>query len=54
MGRDNPKDIFDIFLIDKFYSYDYKEILKVAHAKSGFRNAGSKFYFFDWQYFWRS
>jgi len=38
MGRDNPKDIFDIFLIDKFYSYDYQEILKIAHKKSGFNN----------------
>lgn len=38
MGRDNPKDIFDIYLLDKFTQFDFKEILSVAHEKSGFSN----------------
>jgi len=38
MGRDNPKDIFDIFLIDKFYKYNCKDILNIAHQKAGFSN----------------
>lgn len=36
IGRDNPKDIFDIYLICKFYKFDWKEILKSAHQKAGF------------------
>ncbi len=36
IGRDNPKDIFDIFLIDKYYQIDWKSILDVAHKKAGF------------------
>jgi len=36
MGRDNPKDIFDILLIDKYYSYNWKDILEIAHKKAGF------------------
>jgi len=36
MGRDNPKDIFDIFLIDKYYKYNWKAILEIAHKKAGF------------------
>ncbi len=38
IGRDSAKDIFDIYLIDKFYNYDYKEILNVAHDKAEFSN----------------
>jgi len=38
IGRDNPKDIFDIFLLDTFYDFDYVEILKIAHEKAGFNN----------------
>lgn len=38
VGRDNPKDIFDIYLINKFYTYDMKEILDIAHQKAGFNN----------------
>lgn len=38
MGRDNPKDIFDIYLIDKCYSYCWNEILGVAHTKNDFNN----------------
>lgn len=38
MGRDNPKDIFDIYLLDKFTHFDFKEIISVAHDKSGFSN----------------
>jgi len=36
MGRDNPKDIFDIYLIWKYYSFSWNEILKVAHKKAVF------------------
>ncbi len=36
IGRDNAKDIFDIYLIDKFYDLDWKKMLEVAHQKSGF------------------
>jgi len=36
MGRDNPKDIFDIFLICKFYTFNWKEMLQWAHQKAGF------------------
>ncbi len=38
ISRDSAKDIFDIYLIDKFYNYDYKEILSVAHDKAEFSN----------------
>ena len=36
IGRDNPKDIFDIYLISKFYNIDWNEILKSAREKSVF------------------
>ena len=36
IGRDNPKDIFDIYLISKYYRFDWKEILESAHQKAGF------------------
>jgi len=36
IGRDNPKDIFDIFLIYKNFACDWKSILEVAHKKAGF------------------
>ena len=36
MDRDNVKDIFDIYMICKFYTFDWKEILKSAHEKSFF------------------
>lgn len=38
VGRDNPKDVFDIFLICNFYAFDWKDILKSAHLKAGFTN----------------
>jgi len=38
MGRDNPKDIFDIYLIMKFFKYNLKDILEVAHQKAFFYN----------------
>jgi len=38
IGRDNPKDVFDIFLICKYYNFDWKEILDAAHEKAGFSN----------------
>ena len=36
IGRDNPKDIFDIYLINKYYSIDWSEILESAQEKSVF------------------
>jgi len=36
VGRDNPKDIFDIYLIAKFYSFSWKDILDSAHEKAIF------------------
>ena len=36
IGRDNPKDVFDICLISKYYRFDWKEILESAHQKAGF------------------
>ncbi len=36
IGRDNPKDIFDLYLIAKHYSFSWKEILEVAQKKSHF------------------
>lgn len=36
VGRDNPKDIFDIYLISKFYDFNWNEILEIAHKKAGF------------------
>ncbi len=38
IGRDNPKDIFDIYLIWKFYDFKWSEILDAAHQKVGFTN----------------
>lgn len=38
IGRDNPKDVFDIYLIWKFYDFSWKEILDSAHKKAGFSN----------------
>jgi len=38
VGRDNPKDIFDIYLLDKFADYDFKHIVDIAHQKAGFEN----------------
>lgn len=36
IGRDNPKDIFDIYLIWKYYKFDWTEIAQSAHEKAGF------------------
>lgn len=36
IGRDDPKDIFDIYLIAKFYSFSWVDMLESAHAKAGF------------------
>ncbi len=38
IGRDNPKDIFDIYLISKFYQINWTNILVSAHEKAGFSN----------------
>ncbi len=38
IGRDNPKDIFDLYLLDKFNNFDFKELLDFAHKKAGFSN----------------
>lgn len=36
IGRDNPKDIFDIYLISTYYSFDWQEILDSAEEKASF------------------
>ena len=36
IGRDEPKDIFDIYLIARFYSFDWQEIIHWAKDKSLF------------------
>ena len=36
IGRDNPKDVFDIFLIYKMYTFSWKEVLDAAHKKAFF------------------
>jgi predicted nucleotidyltransferase component of viral defense system len=38
IARDNPKDVFDIYLIDKFYKVNWIEILKISQKKSAFDN----------------
>ncbi len=38
IGRDNPKDIFDLYLLDKYNDFDFKELLEVAHKKAEFSN----------------
>jgi len=36
IGRDNPKDLFDIYLICTFHSFSWDKILESAHQKAGF------------------
>ncbi|MEA3239993.1 MAG: nucleotidyl transferase AbiEii/AbiGii toxin family protein [Pseudomonadota bacterium] len=36
MGRDDPKDIFDIYLIAKFSSFDWGKIIHSAREKTAF------------------
>ena len=36
ISRDNPKDIFDLYLIWRYFSFDWKDILKSAHVKAYF------------------
>lgn len=36
IGRDDPKDIFDIYLIARFYSFNWSEIIQSAKVKSAF------------------
>ncbi len=36
IGRDDPKDIFDIYLISRFYAFDWPEIIHSAKEKSAF------------------
>ncbi len=38
MGRDNPKDIFDIYLICTFYTFDWREILEASLMKAVFNH----------------
>ncbi|HPC39280.1 MAG TPA: nucleotidyl transferase AbiEii/AbiGii toxin family protein [Exilispira sp.] len=38
IGRDNPKDIFDIYLIAKYFSFSWDEILNAAHKKEIFND----------------
>jgi predicted nucleotidyltransferase component of viral defense system len=37
IGRDNPKDIFDIYTICKYYSFNWNEILESAKRKTQFQ-----------------
>lgn len=37
-GRDNPKDVFDIYLICFFYSFSWEDILNSAYKKAAFSN----------------
>jgi len=36
IGRDDPKDTFDIYLISKYYSFSWNNILDAAHQKAVF------------------
>jgi len=36
IGRDNPKDIFDIFLIDKYNDINFQEMIEIAQEKMHF------------------
>jgi predicted nucleotidyltransferase component of viral defense system len=36
IGRDNPKDVFDIYLVCRYYSFSWKEILESAREKASF------------------
>lgn len=36
MGRDTPKDVFDIYLISKTYKFHWNEIIEAAQKKSQF------------------
>jgi predicted nucleotidyltransferase component of viral defense system len=38
IGRDNPKDVFDLVLIYTYYPFSWPEILNAAHQKAGFTN----------------
>ncbi len=38
IGRDNAKDIFDIYLITSFYTFSWETILRSAHEKAGFED----------------
>lgn len=38
LGRDNPKDVFDICLISKYYSTSWSDVLEAAHKKASFSN----------------
>ncbi|MBC8259697.1 MAG: nucleotidyl transferase AbiEii/AbiGii toxin family protein [SAR324 cluster bacterium] len=38
-SRDNPKDIFDLYLIFKFYNININNILEIAHKKTKFEDA---------------
>jgi predicted nucleotidyltransferase component of viral defense system len=38
IGRDNPKDVFDIYLICMYYSFSWEKILNSAYEKASFSN----------------
>jgi len=38
IGRDDPKDVFDFYLICYYYSFHWNEIMNSAHDKAGFVN----------------
>ncbi len=39
IGRDNPKDIFDLFLISNYYLFSWEDILEASHKKAGFEDS---------------
>ncbi|HOK93585.1 MAG TPA: nucleotidyl transferase AbiEii/AbiGii toxin family protein [Spirochaetota bacterium] len=38
IGRDNPKDVFDLYLVWKYYQFNWSDIIKAAREKSLFNN----------------
>lgn len=38
MIRDNPKDIFSLYTIDKFNNFNLKDLIQFAHKKANFSN----------------
>ena len=39
MSRDNPKDIFDIYMISRHFSFNWEKFLDASHKKAGFEDA---------------
>jgi len=39
LGRDDPKDVFDVYLIWRFRSFSWKDILRAAREKAAFEDS---------------